>query len=82
MLMPTVNYLRVIGCEHVAVKGVERDEGRLQDRPPNSQEKFMKAYLDNNKLTRKWALHARMSHSTVCNTTVSTKKTHHTPVKK
>ena len=25
--------------------------------------------------TRKRALHARMSHSTVCNTTVSTKKT-------
>ena len=25
--------------------------------------------------TRKWALHARMSHSTVCNTTFSIKKT-------
>ena len=25
--MPPVNYLRVIGCEHVAAKGVERNEG-------------------------------------------------------
>ena len=32
-------------------------------------------------LTRKRALHARMSHSTVCNTTVSTKKTLRTRVK-
>ena len=32
-------------------------------------------------LTRKRALHARMSHSTVCNTTVSTKKTRLTLVK-
>ena len=31
--------------------------------------------------TRKRALHARMSHSTVCNTTISTKKTLRTPVK-
>ena len=31
--------------------------------------------------TRKRALHARMSHSTVCNTTVSTKKTRHTLMK-
>ena len=27
MLMPPVNYLRVVGCEHVAEKGVERIEG-------------------------------------------------------
>ena len=32
-------------------------------------------------LTRKRALHARMSHSTVCNTTVSTKKTRRTLMK-
>ena len=32
--MPTVNYLRVVGCEHLVAKGVERNEGRLQDRPP------------------------------------------------
>ena len=32
--MPTVNYLRVVGCDHVAAKGAERNEGRLQDRPP------------------------------------------------
>ena len=33
--MPTVNYLRVVGCEHVAAKEVERNEGyRVQDRPP------------------------------------------------
>ena len=32
--MPTVNYLRVVGCERVAAKGVERNEGRLQDMPP------------------------------------------------
>ena len=31
--------------------------------------------------TRKRALHARMSHSTVCNTTVSTKKTSRTQAK-
>ena len=33
------------------------------------------------KITRKRALHARMSHSTVCNTTVSTKKTRRTLMK-
>ena len=32
------------------------------------------AYPQTQLLTRKHALHARMSHSTVCNTTVSTKK--------
>ena len=32
--MPPVNYLRVIGGDHVAAKGEERNEGRLQDRPP------------------------------------------------
>ena len=32
-------------------------------------------------ITRKWALHAWMSHSTVCNTTVSTKKTRRTLMK-
>ena len=32
--MSTVNYLRVIDCEHVAAKGVERNEDRLEDRPP------------------------------------------------
>ena len=32
-------------------------------------------------VTRKRALHARMCHSTVCNTTVSTKKTRRTLVK-
>ena len=25
--MPTVNYLRVVGGEHVAAKGAERNEG-------------------------------------------------------
>ena len=48
--MPTVNYLGVIGCEHVAAKGVEGIEGRLEDRPPKKQEKLMKAYLCINKL--------------------------------
>ena len=33
MLMSTVNYLRVVGCEHVAAKREEGNEGRLQDRP-------------------------------------------------
>ena len=32
--MPTVNYLRGVGCDHIAAKGIERIEGRLQDRPP------------------------------------------------
>ena len=32
--MPTVNYLRVVGCDYVAAKGAEKNEGRLQDRPP------------------------------------------------
>ena len=32
--MPTVNNLRVVGCDHVAAKGAERNEERLQDRPP------------------------------------------------
>ena len=32
--MPRVNYLRVAGCEHVAAKGLERNEERLPDRPP------------------------------------------------
>ena len=48
--MPTVNYLRVIGSGHVAAKGVDRNEGRLQDRPPKYQEKPIKAYLYKNKL--------------------------------
>ena len=48
--MPTVNYLRVVGCDHVAAKGVERNEGKLQDRPPKQQEEPMKTYLCNNKL--------------------------------
>ena len=48
--MPTVNYLRVVGCDHVAAKGAERNEGRLQDRPPKQQEKPMKTYLCINKL--------------------------------
>ena len=50
MLMPTVNYLLVVGCEHVEAKGVERNEERLQDRPPKQQKKPMKVYLCNNKL--------------------------------
>ena len=50
MLIATVNYLRVVDCEHVAAKRVERNEGRLQDKPPKQQEKPMKAYLCNNKL--------------------------------
>ena len=32
--MTTVNYLRVVDCEHVAAKGVERNEVRIQDEPP------------------------------------------------
>ena len=32
--MPTANYLRVVGYEHVAAKGVQINEERLQDRPP------------------------------------------------
>ena len=36
---------------------------------------------DDDIVTRKRALHARMSHSTICNMTVSTKKTCHTLVK-
>ena len=47
--MPPVNYLRVVGCWHVVAKGVERNEGRLQDRPSQQQEKPMKAYLCYNK---------------------------------
>ena len=48
--MSTVNYIRVVGCDHVAAKGAERNERRLQDRPPKQQEKPMKTYLCNNKL--------------------------------
>ena len=48
--MPTGNYLRVVGCEHVAAKGEERNEGRLQDGPPKQQENPMKVYLCNNAL--------------------------------
>ena len=50
MLMPTVNYLLVVGCDHVAAKRAVRNEGRLQDRPQKYQEKPMKTYLCNNKL--------------------------------
>ena len=38
-------------------------------------------YFENIYKTEKRALHAQMSHSTVCNTTVSTKKIRHTLVK-
>ena len=48
--MPTVNYLRVVGCEHIAAKGVQRNKEKLQDRPSKQQEKPMKAQLCNNKL--------------------------------
>ena len=52
MLMPPVNYLRVVGCEHVAAKGVERNEGyRIGHR--SSKSKPMKAYLYNSKLINK-----------------------------
>ena len=39
--------------------------------------------IDNSEamLTRKWTLHVRVSYSTVCNTTVSTKKTRRTLMK-
>ena len=48
--MPTVNYLRFLGCELVAAKGVDGNEGRLEDRPPKQQDKPIKAYLRKNKL--------------------------------
>ena len=50
--MPTVNYLRVVGCKHIAANEVE-NEGRLQDRSSKQQEKLMKIYLCNNKLLNK-----------------------------
>ena len=43
--MPPVNYLRVVGCEYVAAKGVERNEGyRISHR---SSKKPMNAHLYN-----------------------------------
>ena len=48
--MPPVNYLRVVGCEHIAAKGVEKNKQRLQDRLPKQQAKPMKVYLCTNKL--------------------------------
>ena len=43
--MSTVNYLRVVGCEHAAANGAER-KIKIQDRLPKYHlQKKLKAYL-------------------------------------
>ena len=77
-LKDTVNYTQLNDCSLDAAK----QNKEIQDRPPKQQEE---AYLDipiyQYIKTIKWALHTRISHSTVCNTIVFTKKTRPTLMK-